>query len=89
MSDPIDEALDHDRAVEPSPWFRRGVMAKVRAEADLPPIAFPWMRVLVALALATAAAALSFGAPAAPRVELLLPAVVTLLIASRLATSSS
>ncbi len=82
----IDDALEGERRIEPSPWFRRGVMAKVRAQADVPPIAFPWTRVLAGVALALVAVVASLGAPAAhttPRVELLLPVVVTLLVASR------
>jgi hypothetical protein len=77
----IDEALEGERRIDPSPWFRRGVMAKVRMQAEMPPIAFPWKRVLAAIALAVVAVVASLSAPAAhatPRIELFLPVVVTL-----------
>lgn len=82
----IDDALEGERRIEPSPWFRRGVMAKVRVQAEVPPIAFPWARVLAGVALALVALIGSLSAPAAPatpRVEALLPLIVTLLVASR------
>lgn len=89
MSDEIEKALERDRTVEPSPWFRRAVMGKVRAEAELPPIAFPWKRVLAAIALAVIAMVASMeSGPALPRLELLLPVIVTLAVASRFLVSA-
>ena len=77
----IDDALMRDGHVEPSPWFRQRVMAAVRAEAALPPLAFPWKRVAAGLTLAIIALAASLVQPAsAVPPDALLPATVTLLV---------
>jgi hypothetical protein len=47
----LDEALSTDRDPGPSPFFTARVMAAVRAEAQLPPLPFPFARFAAALAL--------------------------------------
>lgn len=47
----IEQALSPPRPIEPSAFFGARVMRAVRADAALPPLPFPWLRVSVAAAL--------------------------------------
>ena len=85
MIDDVEQALDHDRAIVPQPAFRRAVMRNVRATAEVPPMALPWRRLVVAIAFALLAAIASLADPAAemPGTIVLVPAAVLILVAAR------
>lgn len=93
IRDAIDQALSSDREIDPSPWFRRNVMRRIRAEAELPPIRFPWRRFATGSGLALVAVVVSMtgdGAAASlADLSLILPAAVLLLVVSRFTTGRS
>lgn len=91
MEQMIEQAIDGDRTVEPSPWFRRRAMHKVRAEVELPPLAFPWMRVGAGLFFAAVAAGASvYGAAVeVPAAVLLVPLSAIVFVAARMTSRRS
>jgi hypothetical protein len=50
--DDLDRILFSESPVRPSPGFARSVMQAVRREAETPPLAFPWRRLVAGLGLA-------------------------------------
>ena len=59
MNDDLGRALSNEPEIEPSRHFTRAVMAAVaRAEAEPPPLAFPWRRALPGMVVVAAAAVL-------------------------------
>lgn len=79
--DPIAAALANEKEIEPSPAFARRVMAAVRDEAALPPLAFPAGRFVLALlflALTLAAAIVRPSDAAVAFSQSLLPLVAIL-----------
>ena len=52
----IDDALRGDTPPPPTPFFRLGMMRRLRASIATPPLAFPWRVVAVAVALGTGVA---------------------------------
>ncbi len=87
----IDSVLSNEPSIEPSPWFRSRVMRRVRATAELPPLAFPWQRfalgiVLAALAIVTSLASADGPATATLHPGVVIPAVILAFLGARLTT---
>jgi len=46
----LDDALKARESIEPGAYFSKRVMARLRGEVELPPIAFPFWRIAAGLA---------------------------------------